>query len=41
MNQFYTVLHSSPQYLYRFYMNDSTLTMAGVGRAWRIMLATS
>ena len=31
VTQFYTVLHSSPAYLYRFYMNDSTLTIAGVG----------
>jgi hypothetical protein len=31
VNQYYTVLHSSPAFLYRFYNEDSTLTIAGVG----------
>lgn len=28
MSQFYTVLHTNPQFLYRFYTDDSTLTHA-------------
>lgn len=29
VNQFYTILHSSPAVLYRFYTNDSTLIVSG------------
>jgi len=29
VNQFYTILHSSPSVLYRFYTNDSTLIVSG------------
>lgn len=31
VNQYYTVLHSSPYYLHRFYTDESTLTLAEAG----------
>ncbi len=31
VQQFYTVLHSSPKYLHRFYTEESTLTHADAG----------
>lgn len=31
VSQFYTVLHSSPNYLYRFYTDESTVTHADGG----------
>ena len=31
MQQFYSVLHSSPRYLYRFYTDESTVTHADCG----------
>ena len=32
VQQFYTVLHTSPKYLHRFYTDASTLTHADAGR---------
>lgn len=31
VSQFYTVLHSSPRYLHRFYTDESTVTHADCG----------